>query len=1204
MYMHADILALGRIVYKLQKAAERYIKAPEQIAAQRQDVEFFKRQLGPYVEESSSLPAESKELARACLEVVDEIKEHLDSIESRGPGLIGLLRQHYRRAQFDPAGLKTPWKRAERRLSWLQEEVRQSQEIRKQIAEIWPGPHYAPSTGLDGTFGHILGSAAVEKWRREQGQVLLLYGEQGAGKTTLMAKLAKHLEAHAQDRDIAIVSLFFRAGEKQDLGSLDDIMRAILCLLSSRSPSIFIKPSADLVPRTLAGLKGPRLFDAVSSATERFKKVYLLFDGIDEFGTGFADVRSLLAWSIKLPQRLPSVNLVLASLDQPEIMQTMGAWPSLEIQASQADMDTYIQDRASDLSSDILTEGLNIQKVAETVWKVSGRNFLIAKFLFHILRSMDSIYEFADVLKGISSGRLSGLRDLDGALRRAFGCLLSKLESRDPLETGRAIKAMLWILLAQRPLDRDELCHALELMGGRRGTLSIDKLVRDARGFLIERRDIHIPEQRAVQISHRSIRAFLNLEWENKFPGAQADITKALIKCLKLGEEGTGAYSYAAKNWATHFAMAAADESLFMDVMSFLRHRPNVCKAWKHFGSPSWPPFRGEYKRLTGLHLAAYFGLRHHLEALAKEESVNTQDDHGATPLLWAAVGGQEEALMWLLEYGGAKPDIHDALQRKLLHHATTRRWGRALRLLLEKGAPAAMVDCGNMTLLHHAVYDGWMLGIDLFLEAGHAIDAPVRLREGYYLDQTQGCAWDLQRELCDSDSKGGSTGLTPLHYAAFTGRADMVEFLLERGANPAARTECGETALHLAISQEVIRPGMEQTAISQASIRPRIERRQRRNILFPEVKECAKIYRYMCITNEDWKTLETHMRDLVEKPDDYENGVWDEKMQWMKEERYRLVEMLVCHAKTDVNAADIDGWQPLHALLHDGGDCERVARMLLDHGADVSGRNHDGQTPLLMACLRGSAELARLLLDRGADVTETDAQGRNVLHYGAYRLAQGILEICESQSSGLFQRRDKRGRNMLHHMCTSSRWLSMLPRMCAGGAGINDTDDNGLTPLMVFCAENSLPFFTSCSVDDLTVFRKNGADMLLRDHVNRTAVFYYAGTSHANVEGLELFRDAGAQLDMVDCKGWTLLHFIADSGYLTQAVLDFLLGEGVGLSLDTPDKSGMTPLDIAVKWRDTIRRGDYWGLFQGGRWELVVEMMERWNGLHGIGRD
>lgn len=41
--------------------------------------------------------------------------------------------------------------------------------------------------------------------------------------------------------------------------------------------------------------------------------------------------------------------------------------------------------------------------------------------------------------------------------------------------------------------------------------------------------------------------------------------------------------------------------------------------------------------------------------------------------------------------------------------------------------------------------------------------------------------------------------GLTPLHLAAFTGRADMVGALLRSGADVAAVDIYGETALHLA---------------------------------------------------------------------------------------------------------------------------------------------------------------------------------------------------------------------------------------------------------------------------------------------------------------------------------------------------------------------------------------------------------------------
>lgn len=108
--------------------------------------------------------------------------------------------------------------------------------VHKKIAEIWPGPHYVPGTGLDGTFKHVLDSAAVEKWRDERSQVPLLHGKQGAGKTTLMAKLAKRLEAHDQDKDAAIVPLLFRTGKNQNLRSLEDIKRAILWHICNTLP--------------------------------------------------------------------------------------------------------------------------------------------------------------------------------------------------------------------------------------------------------------------------------------------------------------------------------------------------------------------------------------------------------------------------------------------------------------------------------------------------------------------------------------------------------------------------------------------------------------------------------------------------------------------------------------------------------------------------------------------------------------------------------------------------------------------------------------------------------------------------------------------------------------------------------------------------------------------------------------------------------
>ena len=67
-------------------------------------------------------------------------------------------------------------------------------------------------------------------------------------------------------------------------------------------------------------------------------------------------------------------------------------------------------------------------------------------------------------------------------------------------------------------------------------------------------------------------------------------------------------------------------------------------------------------------------------------------------------------------------------------------------------------------------------------------------------------------------------------------------------------------------------------------------------------------------------------------------------------------------------------GWPPLvfQARGDRGGNVDRV-RDLLDRGADVNVRNHKGQTALHCAARAGFTEIAALLLDRGADEHAVD---------------------------------------------------------------------------------------------------------------------------------------------------------------------------------------------------------------------------------------
>jgi len=71
------------------------------------------------------------------------------------------------------------------------------------------------------------------------------------------------------------------------------------------------------------------------------------------------------------------------------------------------------------------------------------------------------------------------------------------------------------------------------------------------------------------------------------------------------------------------------------------------------------------------------------------------------------------------------------------------------------------------------------------------------------------------------------------------------------------------------------------------------------------------------------------------------------------------------------------------------------VARMLIEHGADVSAQNEDDQTPLHLASKAGQLGVARTLIERGADVSAQDKDGQTPFRLAlkADELARMIVE-------------------------------------------------------------------------------------------------------------------------------------------------------------------------------------------------------------------
>lgn len=131
--------------------------------------------------------------------------------------------------------------------------------------------------------------------------------------------------------------------------------------------------------------------------------------------------------------------------------------------------------------------------------------------------------------------------------------------------------------------------------------------------------------------------------------------------------------------------------------------------------------------------------------------------------------------------------------------------------------------------------------------------------------------------------------------------------------------------------------------------------------------------------------------------------------------------------ALIDGNSASITDNQGIPALIYAAKfDNAEMTRLLLDHGADITGRdplgdmaihwaaqrgstnvlpilldakspvdagNRDGLTPLMLAARYGKTAAARILLDHGADPRKQDFTGRDALGWASQPAVRHLLE-------------------------------------------------------------------------------------------------------------------------------------------------------------------------------------------------------------------
>lgn len=182
------------------------------------------------------------------------------------------------------------------------------------------------------------------------------------------------------------------------------------------------------------------------------------------------------------------------------------------------------------------------------------------------------------------------------------------------------------------------------------------------------------------------------------------------------------------------------------------------------------PLLHGERSGKTPLHCACERGRPRAAEVLlAAGASVHDVDATGATALHWACRGGSLEAARLLLE-ANANVDKTTKRESRALHLACEARAPDVTALLLDRGANSQAADASGITPLHAAAASGCLASARALLQAGAHVDPELHIR-----------GKDELSHAVEAHVK------RPLFLAAEKGYADLVQLLLDGGAEPNA---------------------------------------------------------------------------------------------------------------------------------------------------------------------------------------------------------------------------------------------------------------------------------------------------------------------------------------------------------------------------------------------------------------------------------
>ncbi|XP_005999792.1 ankyrin repeat and SAM domain-containing protein 6 [Latimeria chalumnae] len=324
---------------------------------------------------------------------------------------------------------------------------------------------------------------------------------------------------------------------------------------------------------------------------------------------------------------------------------------------------------------------------------------------------------------------------------------------------------------------------------------------------------------------------------------------------------------------------------------------------------------------------------------LRKGASVDSRNNYGWTPLMQAARFGHLSVAHILLEHG-ADVNARNRLGASVLTMASRGGHASVVKALLESGAFVDSYDHLDVNLVSNSSSStdnngsGELPDITALMTAAQQSDeAAVRL---------------LLEWGADPNYSVKTTGWSPLMLAALNGKVSVAQLLVGRGADPDHTNVLDQTSFETALGAK--QGEMKNYLDAITTIRPKSDEEKRR----PDVFHALKLGSYQLV------------KEIVDEDIGQVNVVNGEGasplMMAAVTGQLDLVQLLV-DKNADINKQDsVHGWTALMQATYHGN--KEVVTYLLNQGADVNLRAKNGYTAfdLVMLLNDPDTELVRLL--------------------------------------------------------------------------------------------------------------------------------------------------------------------------------------------------------------------------------------------------